>query len=100
MSADFRMLLWEETWVLRSLVGVGLDSCKGPEAGARTACRSPVVRQLDGPQALPGGVATTFVWGVLSRGEDKSTGREPARRAVWGGGSTLEDSIVLRECRI
>lgn len=26
MSADLRMLWWEETWVLRSLVGVGLES--------------------------------------------------------------------------
>lgn len=32
-----------------------------------------MVRQLDGPQGQPGGVVRTFVWGVLGRGEGKST---------------------------
>lgn len=32
-----------------------------------------MVRQLDGPQAWPRGVARTFVCGVLSQGEGKST---------------------------
>lgn len=31
VSADLRMLWWEETWVLRSLVGVGLESF-GPDS--------------------------------------------------------------------
>lgn len=80
VSADLRMRWWEGSWVLRSLVREGLESF-GLDSSVK-ALRLEIeqqvwygrmVRELDGPQARPGGVARAVVWGVLSREEGKST---------------------------
>lgn len=56
-------------------------------------------RQADGPQGQPGCVARTFVWGVLSRGEGKSTWQGARESRVgWRVDSGVLDCV--RECSI
>jgi hypothetical protein len=68
VSADLRMPWWEGSWVLRSLVGEGLESfgLDSSVKALRLELEKQVwygrkVMQLDGPQARPGGVARAFV---------------------------------------